>query len=129
MEATAQQAPKTRKESTPEQYLREIRDLQQQNLELLTKLTTVEEKRESRRTFSIVGKALMVLLPYLFSMFVAWAFYAKVQNTVESLQSYITRIPTAISEKFEVGIDTDSIKESAKEKGNALLEKWNNRDQ
>lgn len=128
MAAIPKPEKKIRKESRPEKYLREIRDLQKKNLELLTKLTTVEEKRESRRIFFIGGKALMILLPYLFSMFVAWAFYAKVQDTVQSLQTYITQIPSAVSEKFNINIDTDQIKDSAIEKGTQYYQDWKNKN-
>lgn len=119
----------TKRETRPEQYLREIRDLQLQNNELLHKLYGAEEDKVSRKHWATGFKIAGMLLPYIFSMFVAWTFYAKVIDVFNSFTSTITDIPSSIASgtipeslKDNVGSGLDIIKE-----GGAVL--WDNRDQ
>lgn len=78
-------------ESRPEQYLREIRDLQQANLELQQKNETllnelVEQKRSQVRWqhFRTAGSIVIMILPYLFSAYLSWLFYVKIQESISS---------------------------------------------
>lgn len=118
-----------KRETRPEQYLREIRDLQQQNNELLQKLYGVEEDNISRRHWGTAFKIAGMLLPYAFSMFVAWTFYSQVMDIFNSFTSKLTNIPQSIvsgnipdSLKDNVGSGLDIITE-----GGAVL--WENRDE
>ncbi len=115
-----------------ERYLREIRDLQMQNNELLQKLYGVEEDNISRRHWKTGFKVMGMLLPYFFSMFVAWTFYAKVMDSFDSFKNFFTDIPSSISKNIQgdvkenitngLGSGIDAITE-----GGAVL--WENRDE
>lgn len=110
-------------ESNPERYLREIKEIQEKNLEILTAISKIQEKKESRRKWKFIGNILVVLLPYLFSLFVAWAFYYKVENSILTIKEFIKDIPSSISEGFGGGFK-GSI-DSLKDQGSSIFEKTN----
>jgi hypothetical protein len=108
-------------ESNPERYLREIKEIQKQNLEILKSINKIQEKKESRRKWKFIGNILIILLPYLFSLFVAWAFYYKVETSILTIKEFIKDIPNNISMGF--GDNIDSLKEDFKNKGSSILDK------
>ncbi len=108
-------------ESIPEKYLREIRDLQKQNLEILKKLTIYEEKKIFRGRWAIFIKTLGILLPYIFSIFLAWVFYMSVLESVNSLKEFVIELPKNIS--LNAGDQWDTFRESTQEN---IKDKWSN---
>lgn len=81
-------------ESRPEQYLREIRDLQQKNAELQEKnaqmlQTLVDQKQSELRWqhWGSAGRVLMIILPYALTASLSWWFYTAIQNSLSSFTS------------------------------------------
>lgn len=107
-------------ETTPEKYLREILESQKKNNQLLEKLLEKEEKKITHKKWGTFFKILAILLPYLFSLFVAWTFYAKVQESIKSLTSSFTNFPQTIHGKVS------NSWESAEFSGKNT---WENRDE
>lgn len=107
------------KETRPEQYLREIRDLQKQNTEMLERLIAVEEKTQSAVRWKTTAKVALALMPYAFSMFVAWTFYEKVQDSIDSMTHFIIDLPSAVGLSWGENVD------EIKEKGSDLWENKN----
>ncbi len=110
------------KETRPEQYLREIRDLQKQNAELLQKLYTIEEHQVSSKRWATVFHILTMLLPYIFSAYLSWVFYEKVQDSFNSFKEFIVHSPSRV---------TKTVTESVKNHVNAVTDTgealWNQR--
>jgi len=108
-------------ESKPEQYLREIRDLQRKNLEILEKLTEYEDSKISRGRWAIGGKVLATMLPYLLSMALVWGFYMKIEDLTTSVTDTVKNLPKTMS------IDISGKVGDWKEKGGELLDNWRNK--
>ena len=98
------------KETRPEMYLREIRDLQKQNGELLKKLYSAEEDKISSKRWATTFHVATMLLPYAFSAYISWVFYEKVQDTFDNLKQFIvdspSRVTGGLKEKFTENIDS-----------------------
>jgi len=85
------------RETRPEMYLREIRDLQKQNGELLQKLYSAEEDKVSSKRWATMFHIATMLLPYAFSAYVSWVFYEKVQDTFNNLKQFIIDSPSQLT--------------------------------
>lgn len=116
-------------ESNPEKYLREIRDIQQKNLEILTRLTEYEDSKISRGRWAVGGKILGGLLPYLLSVALVWGFYMKIEDLTNSVQETVKNLPKTMS--LNITDKWDSAAESGKELwdqkdeiGTNLGDKW-----
>lgn len=107
------------KETRPEQYLREIRDLQKQNAEIMERLIHIEEKKRSAVRWKGIAQLAVALLPYAFSLFVAWTFYAKVQESIDSMTTFILELPESVGLGWSENID------SIKERGGQVWENKN----
>ncbi len=111
------------KETRPEMYLREIRDLQKQNGELLQKLYAAEEDKISSKRWATMFHIATMLLPYAFSAYVSWVFYEKVQDTFNSFKQFIVDSPSRVKgglvENFTGNID------SVKDTGEVI---WKNKN-
>ncbi len=98
------------RETRPEQYLREIRDLQKQNGELLQKLYAAEEDKISSKRWATMFHIATMLLPYAFSAYVSWVFYEKVQDTFTSFKQFIidspSRVTGGLTDQFSGKIDS-----------------------
>jgi hypothetical protein len=115
-------------ESKPEQYLREIRDLQEQNIQILQQLIKVEKKQVSTKRWGIFFGLFGVLLPYIFTAWLAWTFYTKVEESVNSLKTFVVELPDHLG--VNISQQFDEIKNSAGDRiqdtKDGLKEKWNN---
>ena len=114
-----------RSESNPEKYLREIRDLQLQNLEILKKLTEFEDEKKSVRKWSTGIKVIGSLMPYLLSIALVWSFYTKIEDLTISVTDTVKNLPQTLS--IDIGGKWNDVKESGKnlwENKNKISEKW-----
>jgi len=109
----------SKKETRPEQYLREIRDLQKQNAQIMERLLQMEEKKRSSIRWKGVAQIAVALLPYVFSLFVAWTFYAKVQESIDSMTTFILELPESVGLGWSENVD------SIKDKGGEVWENKN----
>lgn len=103
-------------ESNPEKYLREIRDLQLQNLEILKKLTDFEDDKKSSRKWSTGIKVIGSLMPYLLSIALVWSFYMKIEDLTTSVTDTVKNLPQTLS--IDIGGKAGAIKDN-------ISEKWN----
>jgi len=98
------------KETRPEQYLREIRDLQQQNGKLLQKLYAAEENKISSKRWAVSFHIATMILPYAFSAYLSWVFYEKVQGVFQDLKQFIiespSRVTGGLTKNFTENIDS-----------------------
>ncbi len=122
-------------ETKPEQYLREIRDLQKQNLEILQRLSEYEDHKSSQHKWGIAFRVIGSLMPYLLSVALVWGFYMKIEDLTNSVQETVKNIPTTLS--VNMGDKWDSLKEkgseiwggtkeSSEKTSENLKEKWKN---
>ena len=113
-------------ESNPEKYLREIRDLQLQNLEILQKLTEYEDEKISRGRWATGVKILGSLMPYLLSVALVWGFYMKIEDLTNSVQDTVKNLPKDIS--LNIGDKWGDIAENLSDKTGdmkeSITDKW-----
>ncbi len=86
-----------KRETRPEMYLREIRDLQKENGILLKKLYAVEEEKQVSKRWATMFHVATLVLPYAFSAYVSWVFYEKVQETFSSFKEFIVDSPSRLT--------------------------------
>lgn len=77
-------------ESKPEQYLRQIRDLESKNRILLEQLVEYKTHDEKRRKWRIMGRIALVLMPYILTIALAAFFYLKIVQSLDSFQASLS---------------------------------------
>lgn len=113
-------------ESTPEKYLREIRDLQKQNLEILQKLSQQEENKASQKKLATLFGLIGTLLPYLLAIGLVWGFYLKISDLTSSVINTVKDIPSEMS--IHISDQWDSVTDNFSDKKDAathsIKDKW-----
>lgn len=109
-------------ETRPEQYLREIRDLQIKNFELLEELVEQQQSEKKWKHLKMTGNIIIMILPYLLSAYLSWLFYLKIETMINNVYNApknaiesVTSIWNTKENIIEEGsIKTESIVESIK---------------
>lgn len=86
-------------ETKPEEYLREIRDLEVQNKVLLTELVEYFRHEAKQRKWKMLGRILMIFIPYLLTALLFFLLYSKMVHLLADAKDSIS--PPSLSEVQE----------------------------
>lgn len=74
-------------ETLTEQYLRQIRDINLHNRQLLHELVEFRKKEQKSHKWKILGRISLVLMPYILTIALGFFFYARIINTLGSFEA------------------------------------------